>query len=67
MPARLDRPTTRVNIRLFTEDYDFLTQLCAGTTETPTSLIRHIAELYVRRQQAEMLERAKAMIPGGMG
>lgn len=60
MPARLERDTVRVNIRLYADDYAFIVHLLGATGETPNSLIRRLMELYVEKQRSAMLARAGA-------
>jgi hypothetical protein len=60
MPARLERDTVRVNVRLFSDDYAFLVHLLGATGETPNSLMRRLIELYVEKARAAMLARAGA-------
>lgn len=63
MSPRLDRPSTKVNVRVFTEDYSFIQARTANTTVTPTDVIRNLISAWVRAERARMTTAALAQPP----
>lgn len=54
MPARLDRPATKRDLRIYDEDWLFIAPLCATGNITPSEWVRDLVHRAANAKRREL-------------